>query len=509
MTRFNKNLITLLTGAAFFLGTTSCEVINQEPESVFTQDTFWKKEGDATAALMATYADVKWLAASQGDWRTPVFMFVMGDARADMLKKGWGADCCFPSLVTMTNQVITPDNEYANWARFYQLINRVNGVIRFTPEVTQKDKTFTEAESKSLLGEAYFLRALAYFYVARWWKDAPLILEPVTDAKQDLAVRKNSQAELFNQVEQDLKQALAEGYLGATTGGTPNGRATKGAAYAMLTDLYLWQGRYAEAADAAQKAMNSGNYSLAANWWDNFYKGNTPESIFEVQFTGSNGDFSNLSWMSNWENGHIQLWEKSQVFTDLVQASGDYEEAGKQDYTYTGRGYHGYGQKYWNWADTRMWKYLGKDDTNVKSALQDDTNWIIYRLADVMLMRAEALNRASGGNSQEAIDLVNEVRARAGVPAKTVNLGNMFEVEDVIMDERAVELSFEGKRWFDLIRASKGRPNYLVDKVVERYDDDAKEAVRARIQNPESWYMPIFRRELQLNPNLEQNPFYQ
>jgi hypothetical protein len=134
MTKYNKTLITLLTGAAFFLGTTSCEVINQEPESVFTQDTFWKKEGDATAALMAAYADVKWLSGSQGDWRTPVFMFVMGDARADMLKKGWGADCCFPSLVTMTNQVITPDNEYANWARFYQLINRVNGVIRFTPE---------------------------------------------------------------------------------------------------------------------------------------------------------------------------------------------------------------------------------------------------------------------------------------------------------------------------------------------------------------------------------------
>ena len=192
-----------------------------------------------------------------------------------------------------------------------------------------------------------------------------------------------------------------------------------------------------------------------------------------------------------------------------MQASGDYEEPGQLEKNYTGRGYHGYGQKYWFWADSRVWKWSGTDDTNLKAPETDNSEFPIYRLADVMLMRAEALNRATDGGSQEAIDLVNSVRARAKVPSTSITTdASMFEIENVIMDERAIELSVEGKRWFDLMRASKGRPDYLVEKVLERFPDDQKADVRARIQNPESWYVPINRRELQLNPALVQNPYY-
>jgi hypothetical protein len=122
-------------------------------------------------------------------------------------------------------------------------------------------------------------------------------------------------------------------------------------------------------------------------------------------------------------------------------------------------------------------------------------------------MRAEALNRS--GSHQEAINLVNEVRARAKVPAKSLPANpTMFAVEDIIMEERAIELSVEGKRWFDLIRANKGRNGYLVEKVLQKYPEDRRATIRERFENPESWYMPIYRRELQLNPALVQNPFY-
>jgi starch-binding outer membrane protein, SusD/RagB family len=485
----------------------ACEVTDLEPESEFTADTFWKKEGDAIAALSAVYVELKWLAGSQGDWRNALFLVNMGDIRADMIKTSWGSDCCMGSLVDLNNQVVTPDNNYADWSHFYSLINRANGVIHFTPRVAEADPAFTETEMTAIQGEAYFLRALTYFYIARWWKDAPLVLEPVTDAGQDLEIAKSTQEEILDQVEKDLEVALTAGYLQPSL--TVKGRATRYAGYALLAEVYLWRGKYAEAAEAAQQAM-SGPFALAPNYWANFWGGgNTSEIIFEAHFTGLNNDYSFLAWVGSWEPGFIQLYDRAEPFTKLVQASGDYEEPGQTEYNYTGRGYHGYGQKYWWWADTRVWKWSGVDDTNLKNPLTDHTDFPIYRLADLMLMRAEALNRANGGGSQEAIDLVNAVRARAKVPSTSITTAaSMFEIEDVIMNERAIELSVEGKRWFDLIRADKGRPGYLVDKVLQKYPEDKRAEIRVRFENPESWYMPIYRRELQLNPALVQNPYY-
>lgn len=486
----------------------ACTKIDLEPESELTPTTFWKKEDDAIAALSGVYTELKWLSGSWGDWRNALFLMNMGDIRADMIKTTWGSQCCMTSLVDLSSQVVSPDNTYTEWAHFYSLVNRANNVITFIPNITKEDLNFTEAEMKAIQGEAYFLRAFAYFNIAKWWKDAPLIVEPVTSVKQNLEVPKNTQEELLDQVEKDLEQALSAGYL--QPGLSAKGRATTYAGYALQTEVYLWREKYQMAADAAKKVID-GPFQLPANYWDNFWGGgSTSEAIFEAYFTGQSGDYSFMSKFGSWEPGFIQLYERTEPFTLLVQASGDYEKPGQLTYNYTGRGYHGYGQKYWQWADTRVWKWGGRNDTDLKPAETDDTEYPIYRLADIMLMRAEALNRASnGGNREEVMKLVNDVRARGKVPGKRPELSaSMFEIEDIIMDERAIELSIEGKRWFDLMRASKGRPDYLVNKVLQKYPEDQREQVKARIQNPESWYVPINRRELQLNPALKQNPFY-
>jgi hypothetical protein len=412
------------------------------------------------------------------------------------------------SLVDLSAQVVSPDNTYTEWGHFYSLINRANNVIKFVPNIVTEDRNFTETEMKAIQGEAYFLRAFAYFNIAKWWKDAPLILEPVTSIDQKLEVPKNKQEELLNQVEKDLEQALTAGYLPANA--PAKGRASRFAGYALQTDVFLWRGKYAEAAEAAKKVID-GPFSLPANYWDNFWGGgSTSETIFEAYFTGQNGDYSFMAKVGSWEPGFIQLYDRSEPFTRLVQSSGDYEQPGQTNYNYTGRGYHGYGQKYWWWADSRVWKWSGRNDTDLKPAETDHTEFPIYRLADVMLMRAEALNRASnGGNRDEVMKLVNDVRARGKVPSVTPPAGaTMFDIEDIIMDERGIELSVEGKRWFDLMRASKGRPDYLVNKVIQKYPQERRAEIRARLQNPESWYVPINRRELQLNKALVQNPFY-
>ena len=481
-----------------------------EPESELTPATFWKQEDDAIAALSGVYVELKWLAGSWGDWRNGLYLINMGDIRADMITTSWGSQCCMASLVDLNNQVVSPDNAYTEWSHFYSLINRANNVITFLPNIAQSDRNFTETEMKALQGEAYFLRAFAYFNIAKWWKDAPLILEPITSIEQNLEVPKNTQQELLDQVEKDLEQALTSGYL------QPNfpakGRATTYAGYALQTEVFLWREKYQQAADAAQKIIESGAFSLPANYWDNFWGGGgTSEAIFEAYFTGQNGDYSFMAKVGSWEPGFIQLYNRSEPFTLLVQSSGDYEEPGQTTYNYTGRGYHGYGQKYWYWSDSRVWKWSGLDDTRLKAAETDDTEFPIYRLADVMLMRAEALNRATnGGSVDEVMSLVNAVRARGKTFSVTAPAGaTMFDIENIIMDERAIELSVEGKRWFDLMRASKGRPDYLVNKVLMKYPEAQRETIRARFSNPESWYVPINRRELQLNPALVQNPFYE
>jgi len=509
--KISKIAAFLLAFIIFTFVLPACDVIDQEPESELTPANFWKKEDDAMASLSGVYTELKWLSGSWGDGRNALFLLNMGDIRADMIKYTWGSQCCMVGLVDLSQQVVSPDNAYTEWTHFYSMINRANNFITFAPKIAEADPNFTEIEMKALQGEAYFLRALAYFNIAKWWKDAPLILEPITSDQQNLNVPKNTQEELLDQVEKDLEMALTSGYLQNAV--AMKGRATKYAAYAMQTEVYLWRGKYQQAADAAAKVM-AGPFTLPANYWDNFWGGTgTSETIFEAFFTGQSGDYSYMSKITSWESGFLQLYDRTEPFTLLVKASGDWEQEGRTDYNYTGRGYHGYGQKYWWQADTRVWKWGGRNDTDLKAPETDHTEYPIYRLADVMLMRAEALNRASSvGNRMEVMELVNAVRARGKVPAKSVDgSASMFEVENIIMDERGIELSVEGKRWFDLIRASKGRPTYLADKVLMKYPANQRAEIRTRtrLDNPESWYVPINRRELQLNPALVQNPFYQ
>ena len=115
------------------------------------------------------------------------------------------------SLLGLNLQVVSPDNTYTEWAHFYSMINRANNVIAFLRNIVKEDKNFTEPEMKALLGEPYLLRAFTYFNIAKWWKDVPLIVEPITSISQNPEVPKYTQEELLNQVEKDLTQALEAG----------------------------------------------------------------------------------------------------------------------------------------------------------------------------------------------------------------------------------------------------------------------------------------------------------
>jgi hypothetical protein len=142
-------------------------------------------------------------------------------------------------------------------------------------------------------------------------------------------------------------------------------------------------------------------------------------------------------------------------------------------------------------------------------SLTNSADWIVYRLADIYLMKAEALSQL--GRFDEAASALNLVRERADVGPASVGY-SAVAFEDAIMNERALELAFEGKRWFDLLRMGRrnnfSRKAKLVELIVKNVASTQKRILAAKLTNPNGWYLPVFKDEIERNKNLVQNPFY-
>ena len=136
-------------------------------------------------------------------------------------------------------------------------------------------------------------------------------------------------------------------------------------------------------------------------------------------------------------------------------------------------------------------------------------NWIVYRFADVLLMKAEALSQL--GNYPEAFSVLNQIRNRAGVPAMNI-ANNPIAFEDAIMQERALEFAYEGKRWFDLLRMGRrndyARKDKLIEIIVSNVPSTQKRILATKLTNPMGWYLPVYEKEIERNPKLIQNPYY-
>jgi starch-binding outer membrane protein, SusD/RagB family len=459
-------------------GLGSCKkYLDQVPENALTREEFFKTEADANAAITGVYDALQ--ACNDEFLRWSEF-------RADLITSTNALDPVYLQSFDNTNALLV-------WTDPYRLIGRANIVIERVPEIPAFDNRFTQQESDEIVGEALFLRALTYFYLVRTFKEVPLVLEaPSTDAVDFLKPKVNADS-IFNQIENDL--VIAEKSLPADRGRATEtrGRATKGAANALLTDVYLWRKRYTQAAAASKKVLdNTALYSLVTpdNWFKMFSEKNSSESIFEIQYDAQLAENNNLRSLSNSQLVNTTLYSLFQQENDLVRGlNRTYREAGSRQF----------------------WKYTGLTVDNVDRA-SDDPNYIVYRLPDVMLMRAEALIHIGDQQKAEAGDLINLIRKRAGLDSLE-NLDGNTPVDVfnfIILKERAMELAMEGKRWFDLVRIATNEddPDILLGRVVTSRAVADRAQVRSRLVDIRSWYLPIHRDELSKNPNLEQNPYY-
>lgn len=479
-----------LLSLLFILQVSCKDYLEELPPNGLIRNEFWKAKEDVEAVLMSAYEAL-------GEMDRGLFLY--GELRADFLE-GDNNQSIDEQNVMENN--IFPDNELCDWGAFYSVINYCNEVIKNAPRVKEIDKTFTDFKLRSILSEAYFLRSLSYFYLVRIWGDVPLILGPTDTDAAEFYMPKINSTEVLNQIVDDLKSNRSYAPSGEFITLTERkGRASKAAYDALLADIELWRFNYEEVLQHIQKIEVTEDYELmpTAKWFELFYPGNSPESIFEIQFDASLDQPNSMSGLTGRFSNQYNVSQKAYQFLGT--------EFSKEIVRGEGATITKYGE-----GDYGVWKFIGQspDGRTARSGTDGSSaNWIIYRYADILLMKAEALSQLN--RFDEALLILNDIRDRAGV-GRLALANSPVAFEDAIMQERALELAYEGKRWFDLLRLGR-RNNYsrkstLIEIIVSNVPSTQKRIMAAKLTNPLGWYLPVFEDEIESNRNMIQNPYY-
>jgi hypothetical protein len=231
-----------------------------------------------------------------------------------------------------------------------------------------------------------------------------------------------------------------------------------------------------------------------------FIRGNSTESIFELQY-----EFPVTNPFFNMHPTQNRRWSAAPHLTDLVYGIDAVNAIPLVDFRGENAAYRP--------TDLTIWKYIGANSagTTLRSQDQSNANWVFYRYADVLLMKAEALNQLD--QPLEASRLVKQIRTRANaIDIKAMDSTSKGGMATFILEERQREFAFEGKRWYDVLRNAK-RNNYqnlnlLLDMASISLPSDRRQAAFNKLRDKNSHYFPIFFYEIQTNKLLEQNPFY-
>ena len=489
--------------------------LNVYPENAQVSDEYWQSKKDVEAVVISGYYFLRENAIGS--------LLPWGELRSGAIFDIKGNDL-------QKFQVKPINKALCNWGPLYQVVNVANVVIQNAPKVQKIDDTYAEEEMKSHLCEAYFLRALSYFYIVRNWREAPLITKPYEDDSNNYQMAKASEAEIVEQIKSDIRTALATGaakeYFNTTW--ETKGRATRWAFYALMADVCLWSEDYETALEYSNMLLNSASArkpvfmqtASHASWFTMFNPGNSNESILELQWNYQENQtnqlpvyFDNISQNRKYELSLQLLRDFNNEYTETLVAGkeavrtmfGGYYVDNKDAYEIATRGY--------------LWKYCGaKTLSDKRTITYYDPNFIIYRVAEVMLMKAEALIlRSNGGNAadwQQAIDIMNEVRNRSNLePLEYTENLSEEDMLKMLLLERQIELAGEGKSWYDLLRFGRRNNNkykqLFIIQYVSTYNEQASESwLRSVLSNDDAHFLPIWENELKVNPLLLQNPYY-
>ena len=549
----------LLAAATQGLLSSCSDFLSIEPQNEIVLENYWTEEKDVSSVLNSCYAQLE-----SRDCISR--MIVWGELRSDNMTTGSGT---YNNLQQILKENILETNDYTNWQCFYQVINQCNTVIHYAPGVNAIDPNFTDSELRATIAEAKTIRALCYFYLIRTFRDVPYVTEPSKEDSQDFQVEASPFAQVLDSLIADVESVKDDAVRSYGEESVENTcRITRWACYSLLADLYLWKGEWQKCIDYCDlvidqkirdyeeayeknpttltielydkyplisESASSSNYA-GNTYTEIFGTGNSFESIFELNFVNNqsvtNGAVSSFYGSSSNKTGQIGVptFLNSDIFTgqnkyfqktDCRSLENMVEQNNKV-----------YISKYVNQSVSfRTSTTTGSAPTVTGTARSSAyANWIIYRLTDVMLMRAEAEVELAGDveegaaltdeqttHYRNAFDCVSAIWRRAnnkrtstvGVLSFDTYATSRTTMEDLVLDERQRELMFEGKRWFDLVRLSRreGDNSRLIEKVLPKFQENTS-AIRIKLSTADVLYWPYNREELKQNPKLVQNPAY-
>jgi hypothetical protein len=491
----------ILSLAMVSLLSASCKkFLDQQPVSTSTDETSWQSDGDANSAVASIYGLIRsayntsLASYGYGDLPTDEFTVAQSTPWQNVLTFNWGA------AVDPVVNIDDPLLKLRLFTNYYTAIAQSNRCLSFITTMPVADFTGTStadqtAEKNKYMGEAYFTRAFMYFNMCRVWGSVPLILDN-TDATTTAQVAKAPQDTILNHVIADINKAIQ--YLPAINQASAdrNYRADKGVAYALLAHVYAWQGKYDLCNAACDQVINSGNYVLtSASTFTNIYKGQSSESIFEIaqntvaESTVANDPYtlSALTLTSPYISGHtgLPIWEiNNTMVTTLYSDTNDVRY--KNCFVQLSTG----GTNYFVCT-----KYTNIQNINNNATYQVSlNNIVIFRLADIMLLKAEALCAKSAPDYAGALTIVNNIRANRNAALLTgITNDNVLQT---VIDERGRELFLEGSRYYDLIRLERINHEQQFDGI------NTGEFAAGK------YYWPIDPSLFTLNPKLTQTAFW-
>lgn len=354
-----------------------------------------------------------------------------------------------------------PDNTLINnvWYDIYKVVNGANNVIEKVAALSN-ESIANDARNK-FTGEAYFLRALAFFDLAKAWGNIPIVLQATKSPSDFNGIQQSDQKTVYAQVLKDLDQA--ETLLPTTV---DRNRVTKNTVYALKSKVYLYLENWDKAIEYASKIINNTNYELIS--WPTILAGlNTKESIFELAFSAADQSAHFGSWSSlSYRNQYGPSAEVYQ-FLQQTEVGGDRKALIVDNSTPTIRNY---------FIQKLYWRSSGDNPT------------YILRLAEQYLIRAEARAKNATVDLEGALLDLNAVRRRANVGVKLLTTKEALLTD--IEQERRAEFALEPHRWFDLVRTDRA-------------------AAVLGVTDQRKWIFPIPYNDVEVDADLVQNPGYE
>jgi len=454
-----KKTIVLLSILSLTFINNSCseDFLDTTPtQQIALEDLLNEYNNDAGAESFVTAIYSKYL-----DWNISSFAWIgMSSIVTDDADKGSspgdsGSDKDVLDALTFSS---TSPSFQDVWEGHYQAINRSNQALKYLPLLDKADASLRSR----LEGEAKFLRAFSYFILVRSYGDVPLVDKVFenTEADRTMVFTRKSKAEIYAFIESDLQSAIATLPQKSAYSGTNIGRASKGAAHALLAKVALYQKKWQQVIDHCDQVVG---YSLTPNFQD-IYKvsgENNAESVFEIQGKGgpSQPGIQQYSQVQGARGAGGWGWgfnTPSQNLVDAFNAAGDTE---RRDATiiikpvtlYDGRLVPATVENnYYNYKAYSS-AFTGDDDS--------DANIRYLRYSEVLLMKAEAMNEL--GQTANAATFLNQVRNRAGLANTTAV--SQADMRTAIYKERRLELAMEHDRWFDIVRTGQAQAAMAAD----------------------------------------------